>query len=75
LKNDSRPVIASEAKQSRRHFRQKNTPFTHFEAWFLACLVALLLAMTVSSEFFNFLIGVEKRHSPVMQGKKIAGAN
>jgi hypothetical protein len=75
LKNDSRPVIASDAKQSRRHFRQKNTPFTHFEAWFLACFVALLLAMTMGSEFFNCLIGVEKRHSPVMRGEKIAGAD
>jgi hypothetical protein len=75
LRNDSRPVIANEAKQSRRYFRQKNTPFTRFEAWFLACFVALLLAMMMGSEFFNCLIGVEKRHSPVMQGEKIAGAN
>jgi hypothetical protein len=56
LEDDSRPVIASETKHSRRHFRQKSTPFTHVEAWFLGGFVALLLAMTVSSAVFNTLL-------------------
>jgi hypothetical protein len=46
LKNASWPVIASEAIET--IFPPESTPFTHVEAWFLNCVVALLLAMKVS---------------------------
>jgi hypothetical protein len=39
-------------------FPPKGTPFTHAEAWVVVSFVALRLAMTVSSAFFNTLLNL-----------------